>query len=173
MHNSFHPGHCTCRQCATNGNDPTILEELLTEAFELPQQLDGTKLSGGNKDAFRSQAQRGRDKISKWRIRCAKLRAQGKDCHIHHIIPLQYIHLFKGRNPNRTDNVVLVSDEQHKNIHAKLRFLIKKARNNEERKKILEAFRKGVLRNRYYANAKVPDSFKQPLLKELFKETNL
>lgn len=154
-------------------NPPSLMQELLMETLELPEKLDGTKLTQGNKNAFRAQAQRGRDKIAAWRNRCTQLKAQGKDCHIHHIIPLQYIHLFKGRNPNKRNNVLLLSDEQHKKIHTALRNWLNKATTIEQKKKRLETFRKWILASKNYSNAKVPPSFKGPVLKELFREANI
>jgi hypothetical protein len=173
MQSQCHGNTCNCHKCAKRLRTYSLLEEILAETPELPDKLTGVRLTSGNKDSFRSQAQRGRDKIAEWVKRCEKLKAEGKDCHIHHVIPLQYIHLFKGRNPNRRDNVLLLADDQHKTIHAKLRALLKGAQNNIKRKRILENFRKGIMTNKYYASARIPSSNPMTTLKELFRELNL
>ena len=147
-------------------NNPSLLEMMLE--LELPLKHGGTKLTTGQKDALRAQARRGRDGITQWKKRCAYLKRIGQDCHIHHAIPLQYIHLFKGRNPNRTTNVLLVSTKQHQKIHAALRKVLENAK---DKKKALEKFRNYLLKT--YTEARVPRNYKDKILREILQELQL
>ncbi|RQO32137.1 hypothetical protein DBR32_00550 [Taibaiella sp. KBW10] len=78
------------------------------------------------KRAFRGQMKTGRDRTStgSWYEDCKK--KNGK-CELHHIIPLQYTHLFKKNlnpqsnskhHPNHVNNLVLVGQKPHDQIHA-------------------------------------------------------
>ena len=167
-----HSAICSCTSCQLQKKNPTLLEEIIHE-LELPEKFRGKKLITPEKDALRAQARRGREKIVRWKKICAQLQAQGKDCHIHHIVPLQYIHLFKGKNPNSTSNVLLLSEQQHQRIHAELRKRLKNAKTNEERKKILDDFRAYVLKANYYKSGKVPPGYGNTILKEILQEFNL
>jgi len=76
-------------------------------------------------------------------------------------------------NPNHKSNVFLLSGEQHHRIHAALRKRLESAKNDADRKDILQKFKTYVRKLRYYNNAKVPKSYKKSILREILRELQL
>jgi hypothetical protein len=166
--------NCNCPACKIRDEHPSILQEIFAELdYLLGAHTTGRRLTDSDKDSYRAQAIRGRNKILEWKKKCKELKKQGNPCEVHHVIPLQYAHLFKGKNPNRKENVLLLSRTAHDKIHANLAKALAKASNNKERKGILEKFRKNTMAQQRYADAKVPSGYSDSILREILQEANL
>ena len=164
-----------------------LIQEILME-LELPKKYDGTKLTRGEKRSLRDQATRGRDKIPEWVARCKEIeRRTGKRCEVDHAIPLQYTHLFK-QNPNKGNNLLLLTQQQHSKIHKQLNAALLEAKKNVfkkhaeryapikrdldiERRKVLVRFKKLLLEK--HGNAAVPKHLKNQVIKEILHELEL
>lgn len=132
-----HKASCNCAQ----QSQATSIEALQSELDTIYHNLQYTvrpmsawdinlleaELSQAEKRAFRSQMKTGRDRSTTgdWYEQCKK-NNNGK-CELHHIIPLQYTHLFKKNialsshskhHPNHVKNLVLVGQKPHDHIHS-------------------------------------------------------
>lgn len=129
--------NCTCAQSNTATGIQALQSELETIYHNLEYQvrpmsvwdlnLLESELNQAEKRAFRAQMKTGRDRTTTgtWYEQCKK-NNNGK-CELHHIIPLQYTHLFKKKvalnsnskhHPNHVNNLVLVGQKPHDQIHA-------------------------------------------------------
>jgi|GEM_PF-4308248 len=164
-----------------------LIQEILME-LELPKKYDGTKLTKGEKKSLRHQATRGREKIPEWIARCKEIQKRtGRRCQIHHLIPLQHTHLFR-QNPNKGNNLLLLTQRQHANIHKLLNAALEEAKNkvlqkhaaryapiqkdlDVERRKVLIRFKRLLLTK--HKNAAVPSQLKTRIIKEILQELEL
>lgn len=127
---------CSCGQHSNPVAIATVQQEVDTLYHNLQHRIRPMsawdlsllepEFTNTEKRAFRAQMKTGRDRAStgKWYEDCKK--KNGK-CELHHIIPLQYTHLFQKNlkpsstskhHPNHVNNLVLVGQKPHDQIHA-------------------------------------------------------
>lgn len=137
------------------------------------------ELNAGKKAALRSQARRGRNRISGWANKCKLKNERDRTCNcgceIHHVVPLQFAHHFK-EHSNSNDNIVLLSRNEHLKMHSELtRALAGLTEGTQQWKNALENFKRKIQNDPKYADAIVPLSFRRTssVLKEIMAELNL